>query len=66
MTDIFAYPGEANPNDVKASDPTVLRGGGRLKYWNGSAWVLKTLKYWNGASWATKTLKYWNGAAWVW
>lgn len=26
MTDIFAYPGEANPNDVKASDPTVLRG----------------------------------------
>jgi len=28
MTDIFAYPGEANPNDVKASDPTVLRGGG--------------------------------------
>jgi len=28
MTDIFAYPGEANPKDVKASDPTVLRGGG--------------------------------------
>jgi hypothetical protein len=28
MTDIFAYPGEVNPNDVKASDPTVLR---RLK-----------------------------------
>lgn len=28
MTDIFAYPGEANPNDVKASDPTVLRGNG--------------------------------------
>ncbi len=44
--------------------PSVVSGG-RLKYWNGSAWVLKTLKYWDGSAWQTKTLKYWNGAAWV-
>jgi hypothetical protein len=27
MPEIFSYPGEVNPTDVKASDPTVLRGG---------------------------------------
>lgn len=27
MTDVYLYPGEASPNDVKLSDPTVLRGG---------------------------------------
>lgn len=27
MVDIFLYPGEPNPADVKLSDPTVLRGG---------------------------------------
>ncbi len=25
--DIFLYPGEVNPSDIKLSDPTVLRGG---------------------------------------
>ena len=28
MTDIFVYPGEPNPNDVRLSDPTVLRSSG--------------------------------------
>jgi len=28
MINTFAYPGELNPNDVKASDPTVLRHTG--------------------------------------
>jgi hypothetical protein len=28
VADIFLYPGEANQNDVKLSDPTVLRTGG--------------------------------------
>lgn len=28
MTDIFLYSGEANPNDLKLRDPTVLAGGG--------------------------------------
>lgn len=27
MPDLFGYPGEANPKDIKASDPTVLRSG---------------------------------------
>jgi hypothetical protein len=28
VPDIFLYAGEANPNDIKLSDPTVLRSGG--------------------------------------
>ena len=27
MTDIFLYPGETNKNDIKLSDPTVVRSG---------------------------------------
>jgi hypothetical protein len=27
MLDIYLYPGEPNPADVKLSDPTILRGG---------------------------------------
>jgi hypothetical protein len=38
---------------------------GRLKYWNGSAWVLKTLKIWNGSAWVDKTLKASNGVTWI-
>ena len=38
---------------------------GRLKYWNGSAWVLKTLKTWNGSAWVDKTLKASNGVTWI-
>ncbi len=37
---------------------------GRLKYWTGSAWVLKPLKYWNGTAWVEKPLRYWNGSSW--
>ena len=36
----------------------------RLKYWNGSAWVAKSLKYWNGSAWTTKVLKGYNGSTW--
>lgn len=28
MPDIFLYAGEPNPNDIRLSDPTVVRGGG--------------------------------------
>ena len=28
MPDVFLYSGEPNPNDVRLSDPTMLRGGG--------------------------------------
>jgi hypothetical protein len=38
----------------------------QMKYWNGTAWVLKPLKRWDGAAWVNdKVLKYWNGTAWV-
>ena len=37
----------------------------RLKYWNGSAWVAKTIKYYNGSTFVEKPLKYWNGSSWI-
>jgi hypothetical protein len=36
---------------------------GKIKYWNGSAWVAVPLK--SGGTWTTKSLKRWNGSAWV-
>lgn len=30
MTDMFLYPGEASPNDVKLTDPTVLNSSGSI------------------------------------
>lgn len=41
-----------------------LTTGGRLKYWDGDSWEVKTLKYWDGSGWTTKTLKYWDGDSW--
>ncbi len=38
---------------------------GRVKVWNGSAWVAKPVKIWNGSAWVTKPVKRWNGTAWV-
>lgn len=38
---------------------------GKIKYWNGAAWVAKPVKVWNGSSWVTKPVKRWNGSAWV-
>lgn len=38
---------------------------GYIKYWSGSAWVVKPVKYWNGSAWVIKPLKYWNGSAWT-
>lgn len=32
MPDIFLYQGEANPNDIVLSDPTVQRGGGGVTH----------------------------------
>jgi hypothetical protein len=50
-----------------AAATVVLRPalGGNIKFWNGSAWVVKPVKYWNGSAWTTKPLKRWNGSAWV-
>ena len=38
---------------------------GYIKYWTGSAWVVKPVKYWTGSAWVQKPLKYWNGTAWT-
>lgn len=37
---------------------------GKLKTWNGSAWVYGPVKVWNGSTWATGTVKVWNGTVW--
>lgn len=42
-----------------------VAGGSQVKYWSGSAWVLKPIKVWDGAAWASKPLKRWNGTSWV-
>jgi hypothetical protein len=38
---------------------------GKIKTWNGSAWVYGTVKVWSGSDWVTGTAKVWNGSAWV-
>jgi len=38
---------------------------GKLKVWNGSAWVYAPAKVWNGSTWVTGTVKVWNGTTWV-
>lgn len=43
------------------SDPAPT---GRVKYWNGSAWVAKNLKFWNGSEWVIRQPKFWNGSSW--
>lgn len=50
---------------VVVSDPFTTVVSGRLKFWNGSAWVLKSAKQWNGAAWAAKPVKFWNGSTWA-
>lgn len=44
-----------------AAAPTA----GKLKVWNGSAWVYGPAKVWNGSTWAQGTVKVWNGTGWV-
>jgi hypothetical protein len=47
---------------------TASGGGlssGKIKTWNGSAWVEKPIKWWNGSAWVEKPLKVWSGSAWV-
>lgn len=42
----------------------VAPTAGKLKTWNGSAWVYGPVKVWNGSAWATGTVKVWNGTVW--
>lgn len=43
----------------------VAPAGGKIKVWNGSAWVEKPMKVWNGSAWVEKPVKFWNGSSWV-
>lgn len=36
----------------------------RLRYYNGSSWVVKPLKYYNGSAWVEKPIKFYNGSSW--
>ncbi len=36
----------------------------RLRYYNGSSWVIKPLKYYNGSAWVIKPIKFYNGSSW--
>lgn len=53
--------------DSWASITVALRPAprGKIKYWNGSAWIAKPVKYWNGSAWVTKPLNHWNGSIWI-
>jgi hypothetical protein len=48
-----------------ALKPAAVVGGGTIKVWTGSAWVLKPVKVWTGSAWVAKPVKFWNGTAWV-
>jgi hypothetical protein len=37
---------------------------GRVKYWNGSAWVIKPLKVYLNGSWVEKPPKFRSGGSW--
>jgi hypothetical protein len=73
---IVTTPGVENPGIWQnATDGNLVQyaiatiairpAGGKIKVWNGSAWVAKPMKVWNGSSWVAKPVKFWNGAAWV-
>lgn len=40
-------------------------GEGLVAFWNGSAWVPKSVKYWTGSAWVVKPMKRWSGTAWL-
>lgn len=33
---------------------------GYIKWWSGSAWILKPVKWWSGSAWVIKPLKFWT------
>jgi hypothetical protein len=39
---------------------------GRVKVWDGSAWLVKPVKVWDGAAWLVRPVKVWDGSAWAW
>lgn len=43
----------------------VAPTAGKLKVWNGTAWVYGPAKIWDGTTWVAGTVKVWNGTSWV-
>jgi len=41
-----------------------IGASGRVKVWNGSAWVQRPTKVWDGSTWVSKPTKFWNGSSW--
>lgn len=44
-----------------AAAPTT----GKLRVWNGTAWVVAPVQVWNGSAWVSGAVKVWNGSTWV-
>jgi hypothetical protein len=44
-----------------AAAPTA----GKIKVWNGTAWVYGPVKVWNGTTWVAGPVKVWTGTVWV-
>lgn len=42
----------------------VAPTAGKLKTWNGTAWVYGPMKVWNGTAWVEGPVKVWNGTVW--
>lgn len=76
MPDVFLYQGEANPPDVVAADPTVLRGGPGTVTWSVAASLTgpptSALQLAHGVAWTTSAqlplpisaLQVAHGVAW--
>jgi hypothetical protein len=61
-------PSQRNAVSIDASTWTAnydILLASQIKYWTGSAWVLKPVKRWTGTAWADAQVKRWNGSAWV-
>ncbi len=43
-----------------AAAPTA----GKIRTWNGTAWVYGPVKVWNGTTWVEGPVKVWNGTVW--
>lgn len=52
----------ASNNDGSVIGAVV--SGGKIKVWNGSAFVEKPVKVWNGSAFVEKPLKRYNGSSW--
>lgn len=62
----FAYFDNLNVAGGSTTTTTTTTGStGKIKVYNGSAFVAKPMKYYNGSAFVAKPVKRWNGSAWV-